>query len=129
MKLYNTLSGEKEEFQPQGDPVTMYVCGVNPYSDAHIGHAMSYIFFDVVRRYLEFRGYRVRHVQNITDIEDNIITQANKLGIPVKELTEKYTARYDEDMAGSRQSRANHPGRARGARDDPAGTSSARRCR
>ena len=99
MKLFNTLSGEKEEFQPQGDPVTMYVCGVNPYDDAHIGHAMSYIFFDVVRRYLEFRGYGVRHVQNITDIEDNIIAQANKLGIPVKELTEKYTARYDEDMA------------------------------
>ncbi len=99
MKLYNTLSGEKEEFKPQGDPVTMYVCGVNPYSDAHIGHAMSYIFFDVVRRYLEFRGYRVRHIQNITDIEDNIIEHANKLGISVKELTEKYTARYDEDMA------------------------------
>jgi len=99
MKLFNTLSGEKEEFQPQGDPVTMYVCGVNPYSDAHIGHAMSYIFFDVLRRYLEFRGYRVRHVQNITDIEDNIIAEANRLGVSVKELTEKYTARYDEDMA------------------------------
>jgi cysteinyl-tRNA synthetase len=99
MKLFNTLSGEKEEFQPQGDPVTMYVCGVNPYTDAHIGHAMSYIFFDVVRRYLEFRGYRVRHVQNITDIEDNIIAEANRLGVPLLELTEKYTARYDEDMA------------------------------
>ena len=98
MKLFNSLSGEKEEFQPQGDPVTMYVCGVNPYDDAHIGHAMSYIFFDVLRRYLEFRGYNVRHVQNITDIEDNIIAHANRLGISVKELTEKYTARYDEDM-------------------------------
>jgi cysteinyl-tRNA synthetase len=99
MKILNTLSGKKEEFNPIGDPVTMYVCGVNPYSDAHIGHAMSYIFFDVVRRYLEFRGYHVKHVQNITDIEDNIIATANRQGISVEELTQKYTKRYDEDMA------------------------------
>ncbi len=99
MKIFNTLSGKKEEFTPIGDPVTMYVCGVNPYSDAHIGHAMSYIFFDVVRRYLEFRGYRVKHVQNITDIEDNIIATANRQGVTVEELTQKYTKRYDEDMA------------------------------
>jgi cysteinyl-tRNA synthetase len=99
VKVFNSLSGQKEEFQPEGDVVKMYVCGVNPYSDAHIGHAMSYIFFDVVRRYLEYRGYKVRHIQNITDIEDNIIETANRLGVSVKELTEKYTARYDEDMA------------------------------
>jgi cysteinyl-tRNA synthetase len=99
MKIFNTLSGEKEKFTPIGDPVTMYVCGVNPYSDAHIGHALSYVFFDVVRRYLEYRGYRVRHVQNITDIEDNIIATANRQGVTVEELTQKYTARYDEDMA------------------------------
>jgi len=98
MRVYNTLYGQKEEFVPRGDEVTMYVCGVNPYSDAHIGHAMSYIFFDVVRRYLEFRGFKVRHVQNITDIEDNIIDTANRLGVSVPELTEKYTLRYDEDM-------------------------------
>ena len=83
MKVFNSLSAEKEEFLPQGDEVKMYVCGINPYDDAHIGHALSYIFFDVVRRYLEFRGYRVKHVQNITDIEDNIITQANRLGVSV----------------------------------------------
>ena len=98
MRVYNTLSRQKEEFVPQGDEVTMYVCGVNPYSDAHIGHAMSYIFFDVVRRHLEFRGYRVKHVENVTDIEDNIIDTANRLGISVKELTEEYTQRYLEDM-------------------------------
>ena len=98
MKVYNTLSGQKEEFLPQGDEVKMYVCGVNPYADCHIGHAMSYIVFDVVRRYLQFRGYKVRHVENITDIEDNIIATANKLGISVRELTEKYTQRYFEDM-------------------------------
>ncbi len=98
MKVYNTLSAQKEEFLPQGDEVKMYVCGINPYADCHIGHAMSYIVFDVVRRYLEFGGYKVRHVQNITDIEDNIIERANQLGIPVRELTDKYTERFSEDM-------------------------------
>jgi cysteinyl-tRNA synthetase len=98
MKITDTLSGRKEEFVPQGDVVTMYVCGINPYSDSHIGHAMSYIIFDVVRRYLTFRGYKVKHVENVTDVEDNIIATANRLGIPVKELTDKYTERYFEDM-------------------------------
>jgi len=98
MKITDTLTGQKKEFKPLGDVVTMYVCGINPYSDSHIGHALSYIFFDVVRRYLEFRGYKVRHVENITDVEDNIINHANRLGITVKELTEKYAARHFEDM-------------------------------
>lgn len=99
MKIYNSLSAKKEDFvKSPGDEVTMYVCGINPYSDSHIGHAMSYIIFDVVRRYLEYRGYRVRHVENVTDIEDNIIATANRLGLPVKELTDKYTERYFEDM-------------------------------
>lgn len=99
MKIYNTLSAQKEEFKPLGSEVKMYVCGINPYADSHIGHAMSYVIFDVVRRYLEFRGYKVRHVENVTDIEDNIIARANKAGIPVRELTDKYTIRYFEDMA------------------------------
>jgi cysteinyl-tRNA synthetase len=98
MKVYNTLSGQKEEFLPQGDEVTMYVCGVTPYSDAHIGHAMSYIIFDVVGRYLQFRGYRVKYVQNITDIDDKIIDRANQKGISTHELAEKYTNSYFEDM-------------------------------
>jgi cysteinyl-tRNA synthetase len=98
MKISDTLTGKKTDFKPHGDMVTMYVCGVNPYADAHIGHAMSYIIFDVVRRYLEFRGYKVKHVENVTDVEDNIIATANRLGISVKELTEKYTIRYFEDM-------------------------------
>jgi len=99
MKIYNTLTAQKEEFKPIGSEVKMYVCGINPYADSHIGHAMSYIIFDVVRRYLEYRGYSVRHVENVTDIEDNIIAHANRLGIPVRELTDKYTLRYFEDMA------------------------------
>jgi cysteinyl-tRNA synthetase len=98
MKITDTRSGKKEEFKPLGKVVTMYVCGINPYADSHIGHAMSYIIFDVVRRYLEFSGYTVKHVENVTDVEDNIINHANRLGITVKELTEKYTLRYFEDM-------------------------------
>ncbi|MGD1119986.1 MAG: cysteine--tRNA ligase [Dehalococcoidales bacterium] len=98
MNISDTLTGKKTEFKPHGDVVTMYVCGINPYADSHIGHAMSYIIFDVVRRYLEFRGYKVKHVENVTDVEDNIINHANRLGITVKELTEKYTLRYFEDM-------------------------------
>ncbi|MEE9201673.1 MAG: class I tRNA ligase family protein, partial [Dehalococcoidia bacterium] len=75
MRLYNTLSGQKEEFRPGGQVVGMYVCGVTPYDQSHLGHAMSYILFDVFRRYLEYRGYRVRHVQNFTDIDDKIINR------------------------------------------------------
>jgi cysteinyl-tRNA synthetase len=99
MKIFNTLSGKKEEFQPGSDTVKMYVCGVTPYDDSHLGHAMSYIIFDVVRRYLKYRGYNLNAVQNVTDIDDKIINRANRLGVPTKELAEKYTARYFEDMA------------------------------
>ncbi len=98
MKVYNTLSGQKEEFLPQGDEVKMYVCGVTPYADCHLGHAMSYIVFDVITRYLRFRGYKVKYVQNITDIDDKIIDRANKLGIPASELAGKFTDSYFDDM-------------------------------
>ena len=98
MKVYNTLSRQKEEFLPRGDEVKMYVCGVTPYDDCHIGHGMSYIIFDVIRRYLQFCGYKVKYVQNITDIDDKIINRANKLGIPIGELTEKFISRYFTDM-------------------------------
>jgi cysteinyl-tRNA synthetase len=98
MKIYNTLTRQKEEFQPGGDPVTMYVCGVTPYDSCHLGHAMSYIVFDVIRRYLEYRGYRVRHIQNFTDVDDKIILRARERGISPQELAEKYIAEYFEDM-------------------------------
>ncbi|MDD4875844.1 MAG: cysteine--tRNA ligase [Dehalococcoidales bacterium] len=98
MKIYNTLSGQKEEFIPQGDTIKMYVCGVTPYSDSHIGHAMSYIIFDVIRRYLKFNQYTVKYVQNITDIDDKIIDRANQLNISTRELAKKYTESYFEDM-------------------------------
>lgn len=98
MKVTNTLTGQKEEFVPAGDPVRMYVCGVTPYDSAHVGHAMSYIVFDVIRRYLEFRGYRVRHVQNFTDIDDKIIARAQRLGLDPLALAERYIAEYFADM-------------------------------
>jgi cysteinyl-tRNA synthetase len=98
MKVHNTLSGKKEDFAPSGDEVKMYVCGVTPYDDAHIGHAMSYVIFDVIRRCLKFRGYKVKYVQNVTDIDDKIIDRANQRGIPPSELAEKYTQSYFEDM-------------------------------
>ncbi|MFB0559517.1 MAG: cysteine--tRNA ligase [Dehalococcoidales bacterium] len=110
MKVFNTLSGQKEDFLPQGDLVRMYVCGVTPYDECHIGHAMSYIIFDVIRRYLQFRGYKVKYVQNITDIDDKIIDRANRLGISVRELAGKFTDRYFADMDALNIGRAdNYP--------------------
>lgn len=98
MKVFNTLSGQKEDFLPQGDEVKMYVCGVTPYADCHIGHAMSYIVFDVIQRYLQFRGYKVKYVQNITDIDDKIIDRASQLGISTNELAGKFISSYFDDM-------------------------------
>ena len=98
IKIYNTLSGQKEDFVPQDDTVKMYVCGVTPYAPCHLGHAMSYIVFDTIKRYLEFRGYKVKCVQNFTDIDDKIIAQANELGIRSQELAEGFITQYFTDM-------------------------------
>ncbi len=76
----------------------MYVCGVTPYDNSHFGHAMSYIFFDVIRRYIKFSGFKLKYVQNVTDIDDKIINRANQRGISTTELTEKFTASYFADM-------------------------------
>ncbi len=99
MKLSDTLTGEKREFAPSGDEVRIYVCGVTPYASAHVGHAMSYIVFDVLHRYLEFRGFRVRRVQNFTDIDDKLIERADQEGVAVEALAEKRIAEYFADMA------------------------------
>jgi cysteinyl-tRNA synthetase len=98
IKVYNTLNSKKEEFQPDSNTVTMYVCGVTVYDDCHIGHAMSYLIFDAIKRYLEFRDYKVNHIQNFTDIDDKIINRANQMGIPSGELAEKYIDEYFKDM-------------------------------
>jgi len=98
MKVFDTLSGQKTEFKPAGKTVNMYICGVTVYDECHIGHAMSYVIFDAIRRYLEFRGYKIKHVQNFTDIDDKIINRANQLGISSTELAEKYINEYFKDM-------------------------------
>lgn len=97
--LYNTLSRQKEEFKPR-DPkhVAMYVCGPNLYGPAHIGHALSYITFDTLKRYLKFRGYGVKHVQNFTDIEDRIIETARAQNTTIQALAERYIARFLAEM-------------------------------
>ena len=99
MKLYNTLSGEATEFAPaDGNTVRMYVCGVTPYSATHIGHALSYVAFDVLRRYLEHIGFEVRHVQNFTDVDDKIIQRAEEQGIEPTELAERYIDDFFQTM-------------------------------
>jgi cysteinyl-tRNA synthetase len=111
MKVFNSLSGQKEEFASYDElntghacgvipfpEVTMYVCGVTPYAESHVGHAMSAIVFDAVRRYLEFRGYKVKHAMNVTDIDDKTIAAANRHGITVKELTDGFAGKYFEDL-------------------------------
>jgi len=98
MKVFNTLTGQKEDFHPHNGVVSMYVCGITAYDESHIGHAMTYIIFDVIKRYLGFKGYKVKHVQNFTDIGDKIIERANQLGMPPAELANKYTDQYFANM-------------------------------
>ena len=98
MQLYNTLTRREEPFEPAGDPITMYVCGVTPYDAAHLGHAMSAAIFDVLRRYLEWRGRRVRFVYNYTDIDDKMIARAERLGVTVAERAAEQIATFERDM-------------------------------
>jgi cysteinyl-tRNA synthetase len=99
LRIYNTLSRGTEEFAPlQPGLVRMYVCGPNLYGPAHVGHALSYLVFDVIRRYLEYRGYQVRYVQNFTDIEDRIIETANAQGTTVQALAQRYADRFLREM-------------------------------
>jgi cysteinyl-tRNA synthetase len=100
VRVYNTLSRGKEEFVPliPGE-VRMYVCGVTVYDVSHIGHARSAIAFDVIRRYLLFKGYRVTFVKNYTDVDDRIIRRANERGVEAREVSEQYIAEDQKDMA------------------------------
>ena len=99
MRLNNTLAGKLQEFEPaDGTSVKMYVCGVTPYSATHVGHALSYVAFDVLRRYLEYLGYQVRHVQNFTDIDDKIIQRAQEEGISPEGLADRYIDDFFRNM-------------------------------
>lgn len=100
LRVYNTLSRQKEPLETlQPGKVAMYVCGPTVYSKAHVGHAMSALVFDVIRRYLEYRGYQVRHVMNYTDVDDKIIQRSNQEGVPLQELAERYIQEYQHHLA------------------------------
>ena len=99
IQIYNTLTRTKEPLETiEPDVVKMYVCGVTVYDAAHIGHAMSAIVFDIVKRYLEYRGLSVRHVVNFTDVDDKIINRANQLGRDPQELAESYIAEFMQEL-------------------------------
>jgi len=99
LKIYNSLTREKEEFKPvEKDKIKMYVCGMTVYSDAHIGHARTYFAFDIIRRYFEYKGFKVTYVQNITDVDDKIIAAANREGIDPLEYSKKFTTKCLDDL-------------------------------
>ncbi len=97
LRLHNTLTRRVEEFVPRDSgKAAIYVCGPTVYDNAHIGHMRAALAFDVLRRYLEAKGYQVRHVQNITDVEDKIIARAREEGVPTEVITRRYSAEYHE---------------------------------
>ena len=98
MKLFNTLTQSLEAFVPIDNVVRIYVCGVTPYDTTHLGHAFTYVSFDTLIRYLESLGYRVKYVQNVTDIDDDILRKARELGMAWDELGRRETERYLHDM-------------------------------
>ena len=99
MKIFNTLSGEKEQFEPiEKNNIRMYVCGMTVYDDTHIGHARTFLSFDLIVRYLRFINYKVHYIRNITDVDDKIISRANELDIDPEELTERYINSMDDDF-------------------------------
>ena len=112
MKIYNSLTRKKEDFTATNNSVNMYVCGVTTYDKPHIGHAMSYIIFDTLHRYLEYVGFTVNRVQNFTDIDDKIIDRANKDSLDSNQVSEKNIKAYFDVMDKLNIKRANHYPRA-----------------
>lgn len=107
MKIYNSLTRKKEEFVPlEPGKVKMYVCGPTVYNYFHIGNGRTFIVFDTIRRYMEYRGYEVNFVQNFTDIDDKMINKANEENTTVKEIGDKYICEYYKDADGLNIKRA-----------------------
>ncbi len=99
LMIYNTMTRKKEKFETlEPGKVRLYVCGPTVYDKAHVGHAMSSIVFDVIRRYLEYKGYDVQHVMNYTDVDDKVILRAQDLGVDPLDLAEKYIDEYDQHL-------------------------------
>lgn len=108
MLIYNSMTKKKEEFVPQRPgQVGMYACGITAYDLCHIGHARSAVVFDVIARYLEFKGNKVTFVRNFTDVDDKIINRANKENVSSKEISERYIDAFHEDMDKLNVRRAN----------------------
>ena len=100
LQLYNTLTNQKEKFEPLNPgKVTMYVCGPTVYNYIHIGNARSAVAFDTIRRYLEYRGFEVNYVSNFTDVDDKIIKASQEMNLSVKEITEKFIKAFYEDTS------------------------------
>ena len=100
LQLYNTLTNQKEKFEPLNPgKVTMYVCGPTVYNYIHIGNARSAVAFDTIRRYLEYRGFEVNYVSNFTDVDDKIIKASQEMNLSVKEITEKFINAFYEDTS------------------------------
>ena len=113
MEIYSTMTREKGELNTLfADKIKLFVCGPTVYDDAHIGHGRTYISFDTIKRYLEFKGYSVFYLQNITDIDDKIINRAKESGIDSKYLAEKFEKRFIEDMAALNVTSVNYFARA-----------------
>jgi len=110
IKLHNTLSGKLEAFVPmQAGQVSMYTCGPTVYDFAHIGNFRAFVFEDLLRRFFEFSGLTVRHVMNITDVDDKTIAGANREGLELDTFTERYQQAFFEDLESLNVLRANHP--------------------
>ncbi len=103
LRFLNTLSGQKEEFVPlEPGRVRMYTCGPTVYNFAHIGNYRTFVFQDVLRRYLKYKGYQLLHVMNITDVDDKIIRDSQAAGLSLRDFTDKYAAAFLEDLASLR---------------------------
>ena len=105
MKLFNTVSGKKEDFNPDSKKLGLYICGPTVYSDTHLGHAKSYVSFDILKRWLGYEGYEVNHIQNFTDVADETALGASKAGI--KEFD--FTRKYEEEFLGKMKLLSNTP--------------------
>ena len=98
MKLFNTASGKKEDFNPDSESLGLYICGPTVYSDTHLGHAKSYVSFDILKRWLGYHNYNVNHIQNFTDVSDETAIGASKLGIDELIFTQKYEEEFLNKM-------------------------------
>ncbi|HEX7514526.1 MAG TPA: cysteine--tRNA ligase [archaeon] len=113
MKIQNTMTGNKENFQPiHNNRINLFVCGPTVYDDSHVGHARTYVAFDVVARYLKYKGFSVFYLQNITDVDDKIIQRAAETGVSPRSLARKFEERYLEDMRALRVTNVNYYARA-----------------